>query len=234
MGPELRSLGLELPEQQLGALFIGDADWIREITADTPALVDDQPSRLYTAFTRSDASLASRYPDWSVRRPDAYSWNPPEYPNPTFESWIAVGLEAEVRFKRSDQIRRLFPPEIIGGSLPYFPVQRVLADVENGRPVEDAKLIDQINNGITFPALLALGSDPDIQAVLSRVSGNDPEVRLNRAIGELMHRSPKAALATLADLDTPAAQRVRMVARSVRPPKPKSLGANADLNGCPA
>jgi len=189
VAPELRALGFERPEQ-IGALFIGDADWLRKITADTPALVDDQPNRLYAPFTCSDTSLALRYPNWPALRPDAYSWNPPEYPNPTFESWIATGPEAEARFLHSDQIRRLFPPQMIAGSLPYFAAQRVQADVENGREVSDAKLLDLLDQGIGLPALLAFGSDPDIQAVLPRVSGNDPEVRLQRAIGGVAERSP--------------------------------------------
>jgi hypothetical protein len=184
--PELRTLGFERPEQ-LGALFIGDSNWIREITADTPALVDDWPNRLYAPFTSSDASLASQYPGWPDKRPDSYSWwNPPKFPNKTYESWINVGPEAEKRFQRSEQIRRLFPPEMIAGSLPYFPVQRMIADVENGRPrpVEVSTLIEQVSKGIKFPALIVLGSDPDIQAVLPRIVGDDPEVQHHRDIGD--------------------------------------------------
>ena len=42
---ELRAVGLERPEQ-LGALFIGDAVFLRRLTANTPPLVDDRPKRI--------------------------------------------------------------------------------------------------------------------------------------------------------------------------------------------
>jgi spermidine synthase len=223
VGPELRSLGFERPEQ-LGALFIGDTDWLRAITADTPPLVDDQPNLLYASFAKTDASLLSRYPNWSKDQPDAYFLNkrhPIKYPNPTFESWINVGPEAQVRFQRSGLVRRLFPPNMIVRSLPYFPVQHALADIIDLGWIYTPILTDLLKQGITLPALLSLGSDPDIQAVLSRIPGVDPEILLHRAIGELVHGQPNTALATLADLNTPEALRVKAVASAVRNPEPK-------------
>ncbi len=44
-GPELAELGIERPEQ-LGALFIGDADHVAAITGDAAPLVDDWPKRV--------------------------------------------------------------------------------------------------------------------------------------------------------------------------------------------
>jgi hypothetical protein len=213
VGPELRSLGLERPEQ-LGALFIGDAKWIREITADSPALVDDQPNRLFAEFTGSDASLLSRYPYWSVRRPAAYLQNVHKinFPNQTYEAFVFVGPEAETRFEHSEQIRRLFPPAMIAGSKPYFAVQRLLADISNGRPFADSLLVDMISRGIMFPALLTLGSNPDIQAAILRIPDNHPEIQLHRAINELVHGLPDDALVTLAADNSAAAKHVKAVA----------------------
>ena len=213
VSPELRSLGIERPEQ-LGALFIGDAGWIRKITADAPPLVDDKPNRLFAPFTCWDASLLSRYPYWSVKRPAAYSANinTINFPNPTFEAWITVGPEAEARFQRSENIRRLFPPAMITRSLPYFEIQRMLDGIWSGRPITEAKSAGLIRQGITLPALLMLRSNPDIQAVLPRITGNHPEVLLHRAIGELVHGRPNEALATLANDNTPAARHVKAVA----------------------
>jgi predicted membrane-bound spermidine synthase len=45
IGPQLAEMGLEVPEQ-LGATFLGDARYWREITAETPPLTDDWPKRL--------------------------------------------------------------------------------------------------------------------------------------------------------------------------------------------
>ena len=49
--PELNELGFERPEQ-LGALFIGGAEYLEHISADAPPLVDDRPTRLLQSVLR--------------------------------------------------------------------------------------------------------------------------------------------------------------------------------------
>ncbi|MDE0886039.1 MAG: spermidine synthase [Myxococcota bacterium] len=56
IGPEMVALGIEHPEQ-LGALFMADADQISEITRETLPLTDDFPRRLSTDVRVSDYRL---------------------------------------------------------------------------------------------------------------------------------------------------------------------------------
>src|SRR5436305_9069141 len=50
VGPRLRSIGLETPEQ-LGSLFIGDSDYLKQLVADTLPLEDNYPKRLRPLYT---------------------------------------------------------------------------------------------------------------------------------------------------------------------------------------
>lgn len=90
---EVVALGFEKPEQ-LGALFLADADQIARLTADTAPLVDDYPKRL------SDRIASSRY-----------------------ENWMDVDATRD-RFARSRIIRNLWPPSLRRAALSYFALQR--------------------------------------------------------------------------------------------------------------
>ena len=106
----LEEIGLELP-QQIGATFLGDAAYLRELTADAPALVDNHPRRLR--------------PD-----PRAPSLSDPGYgTDPQVTALYDAVLDPERardRFTTSDYVRRLWPGELIEAALPYFDHQRVL------------------------------------------------------------------------------------------------------------
>ena len=67
VGPDLRALGFERPEQ-LGALFLAGADDLRALTADTPPLTDDRPKRLGRIPTRSYRLRPVYLPWMNVRR----------------------------------------------------------------------------------------------------------------------------------------------------------------------
>jgi hypothetical protein len=58
VGPDLRSLGIERPEQ-LGALFMADAGDLREMARDVPPLSDDYPRRLSIRYEVGPESLAA-------------------------------------------------------------------------------------------------------------------------------------------------------------------------------
>ena len=147
----LEEIGLELP-QQIGATFLGDAAYLRELTADAPALVDNHPRRLR--------------PD-----PRAPSLSDPGYgTNPQVTALYDAVLDPERardRFTTSDYVRRLWPGELIEATLPYFDHQRVLNRVmwDGGRPLAQ---IDDLHRLLietplrTLP-LWILGSD-DVKA----------------------------------------------------------------------
>ena len=97
---ELIHLGFERPEQ-LGALFIGDAGYLRDLVGDEPPLVDDFPKRI-TAPTVSTERRRALFA--SLRDTDA----------------------ARERFRTSPLIEALWPDGLREESLPYFRFQRVI------------------------------------------------------------------------------------------------------------
>jgi predicted membrane-bound spermidine synthase len=94
VGPELRAVGFELPEQ-LGALFMADAEELLARTADTLPLDDDHPNRLSNRLP-GPREVAEIYSPWM---------------NPE---------RARDRFARSPLVRRLWPESIRQASLEQF------------------------------------------------------------------------------------------------------------------
>ena len=170
VAPELRALGLERPEQ-LGALFIGDASYLKALVADTPEASDDFPQRLVLA---PDDKLVEALVD-SFRDEDA----------------------ARQRFASSAFVASLFPPALIGKSLGYFEQQRMINDLLFPRAgfgfARDLATLHGVltKSELAFPVLLLLESDPDVQRALGRVDPAleaDPDVLRHRAAGRLAAR----------------------------------------------
>lgn len=91
VGPELRDLGFELPEQ-LAALFMGGRETLLELSGDAKPLTDNFPKRL------SDVPLQNFE---------------------AFRNWND-GRSAKREFRRDPTVARLFPEEIIRGAIEYF------------------------------------------------------------------------------------------------------------------
>jgi spermidine synthase len=100
VGPEMARRGFERPEQ-LGALFIGDAAYLRGLVADAPPLVDDFPQRIAHPVGRLDWRLSER---------------------PVFERWMDAG-EARARFETSPFVASLWPDELRRATPPFFRFQ---------------------------------------------------------------------------------------------------------------
>ena len=99
VGPELRAVGVERPEQ-LGALFMADADGLRELTRDALPVTDDHPKRLGDDYPgRVDNRVYYRMMNTRTAR---------------------------AAFEKSDFIRRAWPPGLRERSLPYFAFQEML------------------------------------------------------------------------------------------------------------
>ena len=161
VGPELRELGLERPEQ-LGALFIGGAEFLRKLTSDTPPLVDDYPKR--------------------VRAPSSY----PGGPNPVYRRWRNVNAAAE-RFRKSPLIARLWPQPMREATLEYFRHQGLINQsvyvpvVDLDRQIEGLHAVLS-ETDLRTPVLWALKSDADIQRVMDRLGPADrlrPELQFH-------------------------------------------------------
>ena len=157
-GPELRELGVEVPEQ-LGALFMADAPALKRAAADTLPLLDDYPKRLTPAF--------SALPD------DRFA---------IFRRWMDV-QKTRSGFGESAVVRRLWPPALRERSLEWFDVQgtinrglsvspNVITEALFGTepPLDDMNTLDHLLTRTelrTLPMWL-LGSSEQHQRIIDR------------------------------------------------------------------
>ncbi|MET0343876.1 MAG: hypothetical protein ABW252_22875 [Polyangiales bacterium] len=171
---ELARLGLEHPVQ-LGALFIGDASYLRALTdADLP-LDDDHPRRILAPDEPgAKASLLA--------------------------AWDDTG-SARARFDASAHVGALLPERVRRDTRAQFEGQRLLNDLLSraGGP-RSLEVLDQVltRTPWTLPVLLMLDSDPDLQRV-ARSGAVDPAkhpaIWRHRLAGSLAARDYAAALA---------------------------------------
>jgi hypothetical protein len=127
-GAELRALGIERPEQ-LGAMFLADADRLREVTGETAPLVDDFPKRL--ANTLVDGSkLQGIYSPWMDTA--AARW----------------------RFRESGLMERVWPEPLRDATLDQFDHQRMINESETSR--WSAQRLDDLHAVLTETDLRTL------------------------------------------------------------------------------
>lgn len=101
LAPKLREEALESPAV-MGTAFIGDAPYLRELTAGDPPVVDDHPHRI--------------------------TQNPPTDYRATLPYYRAIldTTATRARFAASAFIRRLWPPEVRARTLEMFDYERAL------------------------------------------------------------------------------------------------------------
>ncbi len=105
LGFGLSSIGIERPEQ-LGALFIGDSEFLKEWTRDTLPLEDNHPHRIYPSLWGGDGGDRGAPADEYLR--------------------VMEASETRERFKTSDWIARTWPRETREATLDYFAYQGLL------------------------------------------------------------------------------------------------------------
>jgi spermidine synthase len=186
---EMRRLGLEQPEQ-LGALFIGDADYVRSLTGRTAPLIDDHPKIIEAPFSSPDAQqhLLRSVTDTAAAR---------------------------TRFATSPLIARLWPGGMRTASLPYFEFQDVVnthmyGDLRAGAPaaIEDVHRV-LTRSALTAPVLWRLGSNADIQQVVTGTpSGKqaDPFLQFHLGVRLIAERRYVDAASALRGAATLASQ----------------------------
>jgi hypothetical protein len=169
-----RPLGFEIPEQ-LGALFIGDASYLAELTRGQPPLSDDRPKRIQITAPREER--------------DALLWQWRDTP------------KARERFSASPLIARLWPSELRAPTERQFENQRLLNDLlfPDKTPVRQMQVLHQVlhSTRLQLPVLLLLNSDPDIQRMLAVAPESErarSEWQLDRLAGTLAERDFAAAL----------------------------------------
>lgn len=174
---ELEALGFEHPEQ-LGSLFLGGPDYLRALTADTPPLVDDDPTRILAPFTRGNVKT-----------------------NPLFLTWTKSGDEARQRFVADPVIRRWFPEAMIEGAGPWFRAQHIIDAYAHWRS-PSVELAHELltTTDLRTPVLWILGSDADIQRILEEASADElatPEAAYHVGVGHLARRRWREAAEAL-------------------------------------
>lgn len=151
LAAELKAVGLEMPEQ-IGALFIGGADYLRDMTRDIAPLEDDFPRRILT-----DSALGQG--------------------TSTFFPTLTDTDAARDRFRHSALIQRLWPPALIARTLPYFDLQRIVNDWIDLKGLPLAKSTADLHrvltqSTLTGPVLWYMSSSSDAQRALDAL---DPE-----------------------------------------------------------
>jgi len=173
--PEMRRLGLERPEQ-LGALFIGDATFIRALLGNAQALTDDMPKLIEAPFSsrNAGAQLLAQVTDTAAAR---------------------------TRFETSPLVTRLWPPALAASSVPYFDIQRVVDAHMYGNLVASSLALEDVHRVLTgstvaTPVLWRLGSNSDIQRVVSAATSGElmnPLLQYHLAIRLLSERNYRPA-----------------------------------------
>jgi hypothetical protein len=170
---ELRALGLERPEQ-LGALFIGDAPFLKRISAGVPPLVDDRPGRI------NDRSVLKEYDDALLRE-------------------MLDPAACRERFRTSAFIQKLWPPELIEATLPFFEFQALINGV-GGYSQQSMDAVHRVLTGsmLKTPVLWLLGSNGDLQRgveIATAVELAQPPMQYHLAARLVSERSYFAAAA---------------------------------------
>jgi spermidine synthase len=172
---EMRRLGVERPEQ-LGALFIGDAAFVRSLIDGAEPLTDDRPKVIEAPFSSATAGsdlLAS----------------------------ITDTGAARTRFQTSRLIAHLWPSSLISSSVPYFDVQHVIDAHMYGSLVRQSLALEDVHRVLTgstvdMPVLWRLASNSDIQQLVSSARPEeqmDPLLQYHLAIRLLAERSYRQA-----------------------------------------
>ena len=176
---EMKALGLETPEQ-LGALFIGDARYLREVTRGALPLVDNFPKRILTdsALGQGSSDLFRTFTDTEGARQ---------------------------RFVESPLVARLWPEPLIDRTVPYFEVQRIVNNLIglSGHPL--AKSVHDLDflltqTTLTAPVLWHLGTTSDVQRALKTLSPEDqalPTWQYHLGAGLFSERRYQAAVEAL-------------------------------------
>jgi len=185
VAPELRAVGLEVPEQ-LGALFMADAEQLHALVAGTPPLTDDYPKRLGNAR------------------------HTPARARATYRSWMNTDLHRE-RFLASSFIARVWPEALRQRTLPYFDVQRLADATAAGTPVDITERLRQVEFLLRATPLVTLPlwrlgvSSDQLRAVEARIAAGDPPGRFAEVLARraLARRDFDGAWQTAARLARP-------------------------------
>ncbi|HJZ72523.1 MAG TPA: hypothetical protein VKE51_12345 [Vicinamibacterales bacterium] len=188
-GTRLREAGFEQPEQ-IGATFLGDAEYLRGLTRDAPALTDDFPQRIVPTRARLSLSDPRDKDDSSVIA--------------LYENVLDPD-RARRAFAASPWIGRLWPASLAAGTQPFFASQRILNRVlsEGPRPLAQIDDLHGLLTGTrlrTLPLWL-LGSDMVKQRIAESSAERTAATEYALGLGALSARDYLRAAAHLGEAE---------------------------------
>ena len=183
----LAEVGLELP-QQIGATFLGDAAYLRELAAAAPPLVDDYPHRLIPRPRHPSLSDPGYGRDAAVTAQYERALDP---------------ARARAAFESSAFIKSVWPDRVLTATLPYFDHQRSINGVfwNSGRPVRDIDRLHRLLSETplrTLP-LWVMGSDTVTEAIARRHDDGSGGVMYVRGLTALANRDYPGASAAFTE-----------------------------------
>jgi spermidine synthase len=193
----LREAGFERPEQ-IGATFLGDAEYLRDLTRATPPLTDDFPQRLRPVPARPSLSDPRYRDDRAVM---------------ALYEGVLDPDRARRAFAASPFVKLLWPSSLVVDTLPFFAYQRILNRVmlEGPRPlarIEDLHLLLTQTTLRTLPLWL-LGSDVVKQRIAESSAERTAATEFALGLGALSGRDYLRAAAHLGEAERRGAQGVR-------------------------
>jgi hypothetical protein len=179
----LSEVGFERPEQ-IGATFLGDSVFARELVAASPPLTDDFPHRLVPSPQRPSLSAPSSAIDRAVS--ERYRW-------------VIDPARASEAFGSASVIRGLWPADLIAKSAPYFTWQRAINRNfwEGGRPlaqIEDLHAV-LIQTSLRTLPLWILGSDEVKEQIAEKSKPETAETAYAHGLRALAGRDYNGAVA---------------------------------------
>jgi spermidine synthase len=201
LASHLKEIGFESPSQ-IGATFLGDSDYLRDLTSGTPALTDDYPQRLRPTAARvslsdprygRDPAVAERY------------------------QRVIDPARARQAFATSAFIRRVFPAALISETQPLFDEQRLINRVlwEGGSPLRLIEDLDRLleRTSLRVLPLWMLGSDDIKQRIAAGADEGTGATDYLRGAERLVARDYSGAAAAFA----------RSEARGLRAPTVRAM-----------
>lgn len=176
---EMKRVGVEEPEQ-LGALFIGGADYLARLIGSSTSLSDNDPKLIEVPFS----SQAGR--------------------DQLFRS-VTDTAAAKTRFHVSPLVERLWPARLLAESLPYFEYQDAINAHMYGDLLEGPNAIQEVHlvltrSPLSAPVLWRLGSNADIQRIVADARPEelaDPVLQFHLGVRLLSERTYAAAAESL-------------------------------------
>jgi hypothetical protein len=183
VAPELRDVGFESPGQ-LGATFIGGAEYLNDVTGGAPPLSDDFPKRITEKGKGERQGLVLEWRDTKAARD---------------------------RFQNSAFVVESFPPLARRAALANFENQRLLNDLTfpGETRARRTAVLGQVlgQTRLQLPALLLLRSDPDVQrglVTLPPAERHQAALLRHGVAGALAARNPSLALEFLREMQDSA------------------------------